>query len=261
MKALFIFLTAFFVFSLIFAFEANANHSWGGYHWARTVNPFNLNIGDNVTSAWDQHLNTPSSDWSASSVLDTTVVSGRAFTKTCRATSGRVEACNAKYGNNGWLGVASIWISGGHITKGVVKMNDTYFNTSFYNTPAWRNLVVCQEVGHTLGLDHQDEDFNNPSLGTCMDYSSDPTPNQHPNQHDYDMLSEIYAHFDTTTTLSQSASLRGFFDFDIDHNDLKNLGKEIRTSIDKRTSLFERDFGSGNKVFTFVTWAGPNRGR
>jgi hypothetical protein len=40
-------------------------------------------------------------------------------------------------------------------------VNDTYFNTPKYDTSAWRNLVMCQEVGHTLGLDHQDEDFDN----------------------------------------------------------------------------------------------------
>src|SRR4030042_1941369 len=249
MKIVFTYIAIFFI-SLFFAQSVNASHSWGGYHWARTANPFNLNLGDNVTSAWDKYLSTTSADWSTSSVLNTAIVSGRAFTKTCRATSGRVEVCNAKYGKNGWLGVASIWISGVHITQGVVKVNDTYFNSSYYNTPAWRNLVMCQEGGHTLGLDHQDEDFNNPSLGTCMDYSSDPTPNQHPNLHDYEELEIIYAHLDSITTLTQSARLRGFFDLDIDHNNLRNLGKEIRSNLDNRTSLFERDFGGGNKVFT-----------
>ena len=29
------------------------NHSWNGYPWARTVNSFNLRVGDNVGSAWD----------------------------------------------------------------------------------------------------------------------------------------------------------------------------------------------------------------
>ena len=29
-----------------------ADHSWGSYHWARTSNPFNLKLGDNVTSCW-----------------------------------------------------------------------------------------------------------------------------------------------------------------------------------------------------------------
>ena len=35
-----------------------ANHSWGGYHWARTANPFTLKLGDNVSSAWDAYLGT-----------------------------------------------------------------------------------------------------------------------------------------------------------------------------------------------------------
>ncbi len=33
---------------------------------------------------------------------------------------------------------------------------------------------MCQEIGHDFGLDHQDENFNNPNLGTCMDYTNDP---------------------------------------------------------------------------------------
>ena len=28
---------------------ALANHSWGGYHWARTSNPFTVKLGDNVS--------------------------------------------------------------------------------------------------------------------------------------------------------------------------------------------------------------------
>jgi predicted Zn-dependent protease len=60
-------------------------------------------------------------------------------------------------------------VSGSHIVQGTTKVNDTYFNTATYNTRAWRQLVMCQEVGHTFGLDHQDETFNNPNLGSCMD--------------------------------------------------------------------------------------------
>ncbi|MBC9002950.1 MULTISPECIES: hypothetical protein [Micromonospora] len=38
--------------------------------------------------------------------------------KTCKATAGRVEVCNSAYGNNGWLGIASISVTGGtHITQ------------------------------------------------------------------------------------------------------------------------------------------------
>ena len=187
----------------ITASAAFATHAWGNYHWARTSNPFTLKLGDNVTSAWDSYLNTASSQWSQSSVLDTTVVAGQSKGK-CRPTAGRVEVCNGSYGNNGWLGQAQIWASGNHITQGTVKLNDTYFASPSYDTIGWRSLVMCQEVGHTFGLGHQDEDFNNAPIvpHTCMDYFS-PASNETvgPNQHDYDELAIIYAHLDSTTTI------------------------------------------------------------
>lgn len=230
----------------------SATHSWGGYHWARKSNPFTLKLGDNVSSTWDPILATTSTDWSQSTVLGTTIVTGGANPKNCRPTSGRVEVCNSKYGNNGWLGIAQIWITGGtHITQGVVKLNDTYFNTPTYNTTAWRNLVSCQEVGHTLGLDHQDENFDNPNLGTCMDYTSDPSTNQHPNQHDYDQLVSIYSHLDSTTTIGQLVNRAN----DIIHAAPPEWGKLKRRSRDGHNELYELDLGGGRKVFTFVIWA------
>ncbi|MEO7803126.1 MAG: hypothetical protein ABIS18_01405 [Actinomycetota bacterium] len=187
------------------ATPASATHSWGSYHWARTSNPFELKLGDNLTSAWDSYLATASADWTNSAVLNTTIVAGNAGNvKRCNVTPGRVEVCNSTYGANGWLGIAGISLSAGHIAAGYVKLNDTYFNTSTYNTPAWRQMVMCQEIGHTFGLDHQDENFNNANLGTCMDYTNLPASNQHPNQHDYDQLATIYNHLDSSTTISSS---------------------------------------------------------
>lgn len=229
-----------------------ANHSWAGYHWARTSNPFTLKLGDNVSSTWDPILATTSADWSSSLVLDTTIVTGKAKAN-CRPTPGQVEVCNKAYGNNGWLGVAQVWVNGTHITQATTKMNDTYFSTSTYNTTAWRNLVMCQEVGHTLGLDHQDENFTNSNLGTCMDYTNDPFTNQHPNQHDYDELAIIYSHFDTITTVSQSsAQLAKQISLEVSDNP-GEWGKKIKT--EGRNSIYERDFGDGNKMVTFVVWA------
>lgn len=239
----------------VFAVVALASHSWGGYHWARTANPFNLKLGDNVSSLWDGYLATASSDWSASAILDTTVVSGYGL-KNCKPVKGRVEVCNGKYGNNGWLGVASIWVSGYHITQGAVRVNDTYFNTTKYNTPAWRNFVTCQEIGHTFGLDHQDENFSNLPLGTCMDYTSDPTPNQHPNQHDYDQLALIYSHTDGFTTLAKSLlSSVALSDNGDSTDEHAEWGKSVKKSSDGHTSLFVKDLGKGQKIFTFVIWA------
>lgn len=256
----------------VFASVAYATHSWGPYHWARTSNPFTVKLGDNVSSAWDSYLATASTDWSVSSVLDTTVVAGNAGSnlRRCRATNGRVEVCNTTYGNTGWLGVASIWVdSSNHITQGTVKLNDTYFNTATYNTPDWRQFVTCQEVGHTFGLDHQDTNFSNTNLGTCMDYTNDPSGtagtngtlnNEHPNQHDYDELAIIYNHLDSYTTLAAllppapaGPGKSGRADTDL--SDPGEWGTILRHDGKGHPSLYGRDLGHGEKVFTFVFWA------
>ena len=203
--------------SLAVAAPAMATHAWGTYHWALTdTTNFTVALGDNVNSTWDPYLVTASSqtDWSnpvAANPVRTAITGGTTDPKKCRARSGRVEVCNATYGRNGWLGLAQIWLSGGHITQGTAKMNDSYFNMAAYSSPAHRRLVMCQEVGHTFGLGHQDENHSNPNLGTCMDYTNAPAgggsydlSNEHPNQHDYDQLDSIYNHWDASTTLATS---------------------------------------------------------
>ena len=260
-----------FGIAVVAASTVSASHSWGNYHWARTSNPFALKLGDNVTSAWDTYLNQASSDWSASSVIDTTVVAGSTNVRTCTPPSGRVEVCNRKYGFNGWLGVAGIWVDGDHIIKGYVKLNDSYFNTGTYNTPAWRRLVTCQEIGHTFGLGHTDETFNNANQGTCMDYTNDPDggtggasstdpSNEHPNKHDYDELVTIYTHLDSTTTVSASAPTGP-------GGGSGNSGSSAGGNVDEHGvpswaspangDVYVTDLGNGQRLIVHVFWIPP----
>jgi hypothetical protein len=256
---------------------ASASHSWGGYHWARTANTFTLKLGDNVGTNWASYLASASSEWSAdpavlysgsglTKVLGTTIVAGTTNSKNCKATAGMVQVCNSTYGNNGWLGIAQIWISGLHITQGAVKLNDTYFNTLTYNKPAWRNLVMCQEIAHTFGLDHQDTTFGNYNLGTCMDYTNAPAggyigtfnygpSNEFPNKHDYEELGIIYAHLDSFTTVSAAkAAGASALAQSGDFTNASEWGKAIGKDSQGRDNEFERDLGNA-KVLTHVFWA------
>ena len=245
---------------------ANANHSWGNYHWARTSNPFTLKVGDNVNSAWDAYLTEAIADWTASSVLDLQKVTGSS-TKNCRATAGRIEVCNSRYGFNGWLGIAQIWIADDriHITQATTKLNDTYFNTATYNTPAWRRLVMCQEIAHDFGLDHQDETFDNPNVGSCMDYTSDPDgppSNEPPNLHDFQQLEQIYAHLDGTTSALAPAPGRSGTAQDEGSNNPADFGQPTgRRDGQGRYDLFVKTLPNGQRLFTHVFWASGGPGR
>ena len=241
---------------------AQASHAWGNYHWARTSNPFTLKLDNNVTSAWTSYLNTASSDWTASSVLNTTVVSGSFGSKTsCTPITGHVEVCNAAYGSTGWLGIASISITtGNHISSAFVKVNDTYFNQAQYNTVPYRNLVMCQEVGHTFGLDHQDVNQTNTNLGSCMDYTRNPAgppSNEHPNAHDYAELVTIYSHTDSfstprSVTAGDSAATGAV---QVVGDSPASWGTLVEGSSTSGVGTYVREYGNGNYTVTHVFWA------
>lgn len=240
---------------LVMAAPAGASHAWGNYHWGRTANPFTLQLVDSVTTAWDGYLGVASTDWSVSEVLDTAIVAGstdNGTRKRCPAPTGQVRVCNATYGANGWLGLATIWInSSGHIVAGTAKMNDSYFNTSFYNNADAKQHVLCQEVGHTLGLGHQ-------TAVSCMDDVNglfDPAY-AHPNAHDYEQLFANYSgHLDASSTLKQSlsAGARGRSEAADDGS----LGRPVGTGRSPEV-LYVKDGGDGHRIYTWVFWA---RGR
>jgi len=242
---------------------ALANHAWGNYHWARTANPFTLKLGNNLTSAdWSGHLAQASSDWnSGNSPLITAIVAGTSTSKRCTMVAGTTQVCNSKYGSNGWLGLASINVNGDHITQGTAKMNDTYFNTATYNNPNERQHVMCQEVAHTFGLDHQSTDGS--SQNSCMDYFSNTGANAgstlstKPNSHDFQELNTIYSHLDSTTTVGMLAdatkAAQGKVDVDIS-DDPNSWGQLLRQSANGRSSVYQRYNADGSYTLTHVYW-------
>jgi len=235
--------------------SVSADHAWGDYHWSRDASPLALRLGDAVAPVWSQYLSRASTDWSESSVLDTTIVNSNVRPRKCSASSDKINVCSERYGSNGWLGVARIWISGPHIYQGTVKLNDSYFapSTSPYNSSRWRSLVMCQEIGHTFGLDHQDEDFDNAPLGTCMDYSNTPGPaDESPNAHDYAELESIYSHTDESAPTVKKPRGRKNGGSGRDQG---LWGRQVAVGHGGRTSVHVLELGRGEKIVTFVTWA------
>jgi len=172
---------------------------WGNYHWPRSANPLTLNVGNNLSAEYQASFLQAIADWNLSSVINLVPVTGRSSRiSDCAGASGVMEVCDANYGNTQWVGIASISSNGSHITAARIRLNRTYLSKPQYQTEAWKMLVMCQEIGHGFGLDHQDEGQSNPTLHTCMDYTNhNEGDNIHPNINDLKILKEkVYQHLD-----------------------------------------------------------------
>lgn len=257
--------------ALLVAVPLLANHGWNDYHWSSGGGELTVPVGDNVSSVWDSYLRVAvygdaaaqKPGWNKSAHIEGEVVAGMTNPKSCRPVAGRIEVCSGAYGQTGWLGVAQIWLSGNHISQGITKLNDTYFSTARYNSPAWRRLVTCQEVGHDYGLGHTDEEFANYNHGTCMDYTNAPAgkvvngfdygpSNEYPNQHDFDQLSAIYSH--SHSALAASAGQPGRSE-EAGGNSPGDWGRPIDFLADGRPHVFEKVIGPGRRMITHVFWA------
>ena len=257
-----------------------ADNSWSKSHWDISTDESiadPLDFVDNTGPVWTASVAEASIDWNAS-VIQNEIITGS--NPNCDPVLGRVEVCDDLYGANGWLGIAQVWVyrgKDGHIAQSLVKLNNTYFDTPQYDSQAWRDFVTCQELGHTLGLGHQDEIFDNANLGTCMDYTDDPDgtiygqlSNLHPDQHDLDVLTEKYGHLNGIKKdpggKKGGGGDGGGPDCEAKPNHPKcqaggpgnsngNFGKAIGHDGKGRANLFERELGNGNKLITHVYWA------
>lgn len=98
--------------------------------------------------------------------------------------------------NSGWLGKAEIAIGpDGHIMSGTVTMNVSILDDYTTNTALH---VLCQEIGHELGLEHNRKELDTcmndcpdaPDFRACLNLDFGTTPNDH----DGATLRAIYAH-------------------------------------------------------------------
>jgi hypothetical protein len=251
-----------------------ASHTWSNYHWQRTSSAMRqIPIRRFHSAAWLPRYATAYADWRKAAMTKVRPIQGSTggARNPCPFAAGQITSCDGSYGNTGWLGLASIFVgSGGHITQGTSKVNNTYFNKAAYNTVAFRQSVLCQEIGHNFGLGHVNEVFGNRNVGSCMDYTSRPQgggtfgpSNEHPYAHDYALINSKHTHV--------GAGLPGLIPgFASEHSEneveaempramaeyapmqISQLGKLVGIGNGGRTERYEMDFGNGFKVAHFV---------
>jgi len=155
----------------------SAIHSWGGYHWR----------SDHLSPT--VYNKTPSTLYDVSgtvlkwSSLNTPIQPAMSLDR-------KADISVSESSSIFWLGIATIYLdSSGHIVKGDVKLNTRLLKKY---SPAVAAHVLCQELGHIWGLDHNEVDTD-----TCMnDLTAVSSPWLYPNAHDTEELNLIYNHTD-----------------------------------------------------------------
>ncbi len=229
---------------VVLAAPASAGNWWGGYKWDSTT----IAVEDNLNGSWGGLLDAVLIDWNDSVLMleetEPDDSSSCANPLGSVGTPGIIEVCNDTYTQNGWLGIARVWLSGTEITSAVAAVNDSYFNTDPYNDPIAKRHVLCQEIGHTLGLDHQ----NNRRNRSCMNsrWGLWDETFQSPNGHDYDQLAAIYG---VEGGESDGGGGKGGPCKRPDHPSCKS----------GLTTFEIEHLGNGRAVLTWITWA-PGHG-
>ena len=163
---------------------ASADHSWSVYHWSSdNLSP---TVVDKTTSSL---YGVPAgvTEWAnLSTPIQPTLTPAKKGDISVREGFSQT-----------WLGIATIFLDGGHITKGEVKLNTRYLEYYEANGyPGIADHVLCQELGHVLALGH-----NRTETDTCMnDQEFVGADLKSPNLHDADQLNiTIYdGHTDAT---------------------------------------------------------------
>lgn len=130
-----------------------ASSSFNGARWDTNGRGLSLQLGDEVDNGWDSYLKRAAGEWSKSKQVNLKV--GRSGGN-CTMERGRVEVCNGDWSRENWLGLTIADIDGErHIYRALVLMNDHYFDQPPYDRTDAKRHTMCQEVGHSLGLDHR----------------------------------------------------------------------------------------------------------
>jgi hypothetical protein len=243
----------------------DASNWLANLHWQRTSSAIrSIPVRRFHSAAWLPRFSTAMTDWQKPSMTKIRPVLGATGTgkNPCPFALNQITSCDASYGFTPWLGLASISYNTatGHIIQGTSKVNNTYFNQPPYNTVAYRQFVLCQEIGHNFGLGHVNEVQTNANTGSCMDYTNDPDggpgggsntdpDNMNPNAHDYALVNSKHIHIGKLLPgFAQPEATIPVSMMNYSPMSLDQMGALVWRSRDGRLERYEMDFAAGWKV-------------
>jgi hypothetical protein len=216
------------------------------FHWARKRSHFRLRVGNNVKGDWNRYLRGALDEWNQNETVTFIEVDGATNPQYCDPVPGTVQVCDWWYGTQeGWLGLTRLYFNnrGDHIDAATVQLNNSfmYAPNSPYNSDAARRHTLCHELGHTIGLDHQES-------ASCMNHSQHAVFNfLTPINEDFRQLRQIYEHVDATRTVErQDADLSLF---------APASQSADPSGLDSEEDVMVLPLDEETQVLTFIIWA------
>jgi hypothetical protein len=139
-------------------------HNWDGWHWNRGGSKVDMYV-------WDQTGGCANGSNATNNALYDIYYNPHPIYIYCVNTHTDISLWEANEPNANFCGLAEVW---GNYTNQAGQLHITHAhartNTACGTSTNWKQGVHCQEVGHTLGLDHSD-------TGDCMGISYFPGSN------------------------------------------------------------------------------------
>ena len=167
--------------------------------------------GSSITSIIDNeysdYLYSALEDWSKSDMLsiETVNLENNECSSAPIQYEGYINVVHDNLPWHQWIGLTTWEVDAdNYVSSALVRFNDhKLFNKdreAYTSNVASRQMAVCHELGHAVGLPHQDENENNINSGSCMDYTTHPeggdgygSSDLHPNIVDFEELDVAYA--------------------------------------------------------------------
>ena len=151
-----------------------------------------LTVVNALEDKWQVYFTLAMNDWDLGSPDALTLSSEKASAPDgqCTPITGKLKVCNGNYGQTNWRGINNGVVDGnGYLVASTSKMNDYYLQ--YDPAPTWQ-YTMCHEMGHGFGCPHTDENFTNPDLGNCLDYTDNYDYNKHPAAMNWNYLVGLY---------------------------------------------------------------------
>ncbi len=219
-------------------------------HWPHSTVPFQLTLINSAGPAvWNTHIKNALSDWQQAGPISYRKITGERI-GSCELYPEAINVCSFKDANTWFLAYGQYvsWSATGHIIAANMAFNDAAYNGSTeFNSPAWRNYIVCGYLGWTSGINFKPNPAGKST--SCMEWSagSNTVANQqHPDRDDLGNMKVLYNHRDDNSS-------SGFSSKTAQANNRTTpaqWGQKVGVSGDGLVETYKLDLGDGYQLVT-----------